>query len=606
MTRITLAAFTVALTLFACGTTPTPGDGGMGGAGGKGGAGGSGGGTGGSGGTGGTGGGSGGAGGAGGGMGLSAEELGAIAAQSRGCEGCHTGSAGTMAGNATPLGGTPPASARNVTFDDDTGLGGWSDQQVIDAIRLGKDDQGGDLCAQMTRYTTMTDTEAANIVAWLKSLPKIRNEIPENMCGTGPNLVEQGKQYVATHGCSFCHQNNPQSSPLSGRDAPLSGGLTYGPNLTPDVDTGLGAWSDADILRAVKDGLDDQGQTLCAKMPRIKNLTANEGAALLAYLKSIPAVNHTVMGSKCAERGNLPDGGVKTDGGSPGDAGMGDAGTLDAGPTDAGFADAGAADSGVKDGGVKDAGTFDAGPVSDGGFPGFYLIQSSGNALPTPWLAPNTAALRTNAPSAAAFKQLATRVRVNGPLTISRSPCPLIYDAGTVKYCDGFNLSNDAGRVVVDFFQLLPGTDAGAACISQIPASGTMSSATGIWVAHLSQSNVVTWVLAPAECSDLGLSAPITRTGMPASGNDIATLQANFVSNQEVTLEGIVTARRTYSNGYQFVLQDTAGGANSGIIVFKPKRVGQTLGVAPSIGDWVMVTGRTAVDPSTNELLIIL
>jgi hypothetical protein len=64
-----------------------------------------------------------------------------------------------------------------------TGLGAWSDEQIIRALRFGWDKSGAELCAAMPRYPEMGDVEATDIVAYLRSLaPVSRPEIPESVC----------------------------------------------------------------------------------------------------------------------------------------------------------------------------------------------------------------------------------------------------------------------------------------------------------------------------------------------------------------------------------------------------------------------------------------
>lgn len=73
-------------------------------------------------------------------------------------------------------------------------------------------------------------------------------------------------------------------------------GYFYPPNLTPDRQTGLGAWSDADIVRAVRTGARPDGRMLAPVMPwhSYAALTDVDAQALARYLKSLPQVRHAV------------------------------------------------------------------------------------------------------------------------------------------------------------------------------------------------------------------------------------------------------------------------------------------------------------------------
>ena len=71
-------------------------------------------------------------------------------------------------------------------------------------------------------------------------------------------------------------------------------GTFYPPNLTPDTTTGLGGWSEADIVRAVRTGVRPDGRVLAPVMPyhSYGKLTDADAQALAAYLKSITPVQH--------------------------------------------------------------------------------------------------------------------------------------------------------------------------------------------------------------------------------------------------------------------------------------------------------------------------
>jgi mono/diheme cytochrome c family protein len=101
------------------------------------------------------------------------------------CESCHTppGNIGTLAG-ATEKYQDTDAYPANLTPDSDTGLGDWDTATIVKAILTGIDDEGESLCSTMPRFGTegMTETEAENIAAYLKSLPAVKHEVPESEC----------------------------------------------------------------------------------------------------------------------------------------------------------------------------------------------------------------------------------------------------------------------------------------------------------------------------------------------------------------------------------------------------------------------------------------
>lgn len=73
-------------------------------------------------------------------------------------------------------------------------------------------------------------------------------------------------------------------------------GVFYPPNLTPDQETGLGSWTRADIVKAVRAGLRPDGRKLVPVMPyhNYGKLTDRDADALAAYLQSLKPVRHAV------------------------------------------------------------------------------------------------------------------------------------------------------------------------------------------------------------------------------------------------------------------------------------------------------------------------
>ncbi len=64
----------------------------------------------------------------------------------------------------------------NITPDIDTGIGTWTDQQIKDAIHLGKDNEGNALCATMQHYA-FTDDQLSDLVIFLRSLAPVSRKI---------------------------------------------------------------------------------------------------------------------------------------------------------------------------------------------------------------------------------------------------------------------------------------------------------------------------------------------------------------------------------------------------------------------------------------------
>jgi mono/diheme cytochrome c family protein len=77
-------------------------------------------------------------------------------------------------------------------------------------------------------------------------------------------------------------------------EGPFSGVFAV-PNLTPDMETGLGGWTDAEIARAIREGLDKDGVSLVV-MPsyNYRALSDSDVAAMVGYLRSLDPVQHEV------------------------------------------------------------------------------------------------------------------------------------------------------------------------------------------------------------------------------------------------------------------------------------------------------------------------
>ena len=96
----------------------------------------------------------------------------------------------------------------------------------------------------------------------------------------------------------MCHQSSGAGT-LSGSDVAVPGTSAFPANLTPDRTTGLGGWADEQIIRAFRFGVDSQGAELCPTMPRFDSIGDVEANAIVAYLRSLPAVTHAVAPSMC-------------------------------------------------------------------------------------------------------------------------------------------------------------------------------------------------------------------------------------------------------------------------------------------------------------------
>ena len=138
--------------------------------------------------------------------------------------------------------------------------------------------------------------------------PKQRPASSETVERT-PARLERGKYLVqAVLGCMDCHTTKdltrfglPDKGPPGGggdclgKDLGMPGTVCPS-NITPDPDTGLGAWTDGEILRAIREGVSRDGRGLFPLMPygAYKNISEEDGRSVVAFLRTLAPVKNAV------------------------------------------------------------------------------------------------------------------------------------------------------------------------------------------------------------------------------------------------------------------------------------------------------------------------
>jgi mono/diheme cytochrome c family protein len=240
------------------------------------------------------------------------------------CGNCHTQrGADLLPMSAMYLaGGTrfdiPPgvAFAKNITPDKDTGLGSWTEEQVIRAIREGHTKEGDIIGPPMPVefYNKLSDADVKAIAAYLRSVKPIRNEVAESKYKIPLRAEPPAKglpapakidkiaygQYLATMAhCAECH--TPQIGPkrdfekqlmAGGFRFEIGGKFIFSRNITSDPETGIGAWTDEQVKRAITHGIDKDGKKLIPQMPYpyFQHMTPEDLDAMVAYLRTVPPV----------------------------------------------------------------------------------------------------------------------------------------------------------------------------------------------------------------------------------------------------------------------------------------------------------------------------
>jgi len=154
-------------------------------------------------------------------------------------------------------------------------------------------------------YDPLRDYEQRNPATQLD--PPVASEQPSFPAAT----VEHGRYLVGLLGCGSCHTNGAlvgaanMEQLLAGSDTGIAWsnplvdrnpGIVYPANLTPDIETGIGAWSVQEVVAMIQTGVSKHsGQTLpVMPWPSYANIHADDALAIAAYLKSLPPVRHQV------------------------------------------------------------------------------------------------------------------------------------------------------------------------------------------------------------------------------------------------------------------------------------------------------------------------
>jgi mono/diheme cytochrome c family protein len=236
-----------------------------------------------------------------------------IALITGGC-GCHLNrDLGGLAGGREFEGPFGKVYASNITPDPETGIGKWTTEEIITALYTGATPsrQLHPVMPYM-RFTAFSMKEAQDVAAWVLSLDPIANEVPERELNADPapytpateaaaepptEPVARGAQLVTLAGCGGCHTpKNEDGSPIA--DMMLAGAPVredYAANITPDEETGIGSWSEAEIATYLRTGTRPDGKQAEGAMEqqidqRFSSLTESDAAAIAAFLKTIPAV----------------------------------------------------------------------------------------------------------------------------------------------------------------------------------------------------------------------------------------------------------------------------------------------------------------------------
>jgi mono/diheme cytochrome c family protein len=207
----------------------------------------------------------------------------------------------------------------NITPDRETGIGKWTEGQIITALRYGTRPDGTIIGAPMpiAAYRDIADADLAAIAKYLRRIKPIRHPVARTRHKTPPSDADQGTIHVEApprqdrlaYGtylagpvghCYGCHTIlRADGSSLDrrwlyagGRELPDYGDVTkqvVSRIITSDPDDGIGKWSDAEIKRAITTGIRPDGTRLARTMPSYwyKNIAPADLDALVAFLRTV-------------------------------------------------------------------------------------------------------------------------------------------------------------------------------------------------------------------------------------------------------------------------------------------------------------------------------
>lgn len=222
----------------------------------------------------------------------------------------------------------------NITQDKTYGIGEWSDEELIYLFRTGIKRDGQYAPPYMAKLPKMADADLDAIVAFLKSDDALvqADATPDKPCEPSfltkflctiafkpmpiptaeiplpdtSNVLEYGEYLAHNFDCFSCHSADfktndfmePKQSKgyFGGGNKPLNrkGQVVVTPNLTPDKETGIGNWSKADFVAAVRYGSKSGEEALRYPMLPYAQLTDYEVGCIFDYLQTVPAINNKV------------------------------------------------------------------------------------------------------------------------------------------------------------------------------------------------------------------------------------------------------------------------------------------------------------------------
>jgi mono/diheme cytochrome c family protein len=220
---------------------------------------------------------------------------------------------------------------KNITPDSATGIGTWTDEEILRAMTQGISKNGDTLFPLMpyTHFNRMAKDDLLSIIAYIRTLKPISNKVPPrnlmvpmavvypgkflqpsidgNVRPPASDVVKYGEYMTTMADCGNCH--SPQTPAGPDMTRMFAGGYTFdigtnkvnSANITPDSLTGIGAWTEAmfvDKFAKYRDkSLTQQpagNQNTIMPVSLYAGMTDEDLKAIYAYLRTVKPISNKV------------------------------------------------------------------------------------------------------------------------------------------------------------------------------------------------------------------------------------------------------------------------------------------------------------------------
>ena len=239
------------------------------------------------------------------------------------CGNCHTpkGPTGEIMDKAFSGGlswDEPPfkVTASNITQDNETGIGNYTDAELKQVLRKGIKRNGVPVAMIMPSgfYEIMTDRDLDAVIAYLRTIKPIKNTVPDPIYKTAQghpippggdkpftegmlsDKVKKGFYLATIAHCMECHtpmgprgRDFASKLGIGGFEFPGPWGVSVSRNITSSKEKGIGGWTDEEIKRAITQGVSRDGSKLKPPMGYhyYSTVSTDDLDAIVAYLRTV-------------------------------------------------------------------------------------------------------------------------------------------------------------------------------------------------------------------------------------------------------------------------------------------------------------------------------